>query len=245
MKKLLLSALSILAAGLMFAQSTIKVIDSNGNDISGTTLHVWADSNSATIEAPVDVMYTGTSGYIMAHAKRKVNYTIAGSNNYFCWTYCYAPPVSQSPQPDSLYSGIPYTKFHGYFAPNGKSGAASITYTFFQATDSTNSAEITIIYHSDVTGIGNVAVTGENKIAPASPNPANSSTVINYSLKSNVQDGKLVVYNMLGTLVKEVKLEEQQGTVRLNVAELTAGVYFYSLVADNKVITTRKLVVSH
>lgn len=247
MKKILLSALALVFVSAIWAQSTstLKVLDLSGTDISGGTIHIWDDSTNTTFEADVHILNTASSGFMMGMAKRTVNYDYSGSYNYFCWTACYAPSVSVSPTPDTLYAGQPYTKFHGYFNPGNQSGTASITYTFYDQNNIGDSAWVTVVYHSDVAGIGASSVTGENKLAAAAPNPANSFSSINYSLKSNVKSGKIVLYNMLGELIREINLEEKQGTVKLSVSEFTAGVYFYSLVADNKVVTTKKLVVSH
>ena len=245
MKKLLLSLITILTASLASAQS-FQFQDLVGNNVSGTTVHVWDDSTNL-MDVHLNVLNTNTSTpHKMAYAKRRVNYqNVSNSFNYFCWTICYGPMVDTSLTADTLYANQLYTKFHGYLNPNSSSGEASITYTVYDASNVSDSTWVTIVYHADVTGINDVAPTGENKLSVAAPNPANAFTNINYSLKSNVQSGKIVVYNMLGELVKELKLDDKQGTVKLNLSNMNTGVYFYSLVADDKVISTRKLVVSH
>lgn len=245
MKKILLSVFTFFAVSTAFAQS-FEVHDVAGNDVSGTTIHVWEDSANL-MDVHLEILNTNTSSpYKLAYAKRRVNYhNIPNGFNYFCWTICYSPMVDTSLTSDTLYSMQPYTKFHGYMNPNNSSGETSITYTVYDADNVSDSTWVTIVYHADVVGIDDVSASGENKISAAAPNPANNFTNLSYSLKNNVQTGRIVVYNMLGELIKEVRLDEKQGTIKLNLAGMNTGVYFYSLVADDKVISTRKLVVSH
>jgi hypothetical protein len=44
--------------------------------------------------------------------------------------------------------------------------------------------------------------------------------------------------------VKEVAIADKQGIAKLNVSDLNAGIYFYSIIVDNKQVTTKKLIVS-
>jgi hypothetical protein len=243
MKKLLLSAIALIYASFLFGQG-LRVLDEAGNDISFQTIHVWGDSGNVIVTS-AHLQNTAGSGYKMVHAKRRVVNAYANSQNYFCMKYCYAPSTAESPEPDSVYANQVYTKFHGYFDPANQSGTGTISYLFWDANNIADSTSFTIIYHADATGLKNVAVTGENKISAPAPNPASSFASFNYSLKSNVQNAKISMYNMLGALVKEITLEDQQGTLKIPTSELKNGVYFYSLVADSKVITTKKLIVSH
>jgi hypothetical protein len=243
MKKLLLSLSAFLAASFAFAQS-FEVHDVLGNNITGQTIHVWGDS-ADLLEADVHVL-NKSSIVKKGMAARKVNYNnLSGGFNYFCWTICYGPAVDTSLTADNLQPNQTYTNFHGYVNSMSTAGDISITYYFYDSLNVTDKVDVTIVYHLGAVGIGDIAPTGENKLLPAAPNPANSFTNLSYSLRSNVQSGRIVVYNMVGSLIKEIKLDDKQGTVRLNLANMNTGVYFYSLVADDKVITTRKLVVSH
>lgn len=222
MKKLLLSLFTLFAASAAFAQS-FEVHDISGNDISGQTIHVWGDS-ADLIEADVHVL-NKSNVVKRGMAARKINYNNLSSGfNYFCWTICYGPGVDTSITADNLQPNQVYTNFHGYVNSMTTAGDISITYTFYDSLNVADKAEVTIVYHLGAVGISEAAATGENKLSPAAPNPANGFTNLNYSLKSNVQSGRIVMYNMLGELVKEVKLDDKQGTVKLNLQGMTSGV---------------------
>jgi hypothetical protein len=76
------------------------------------------------------------------------------------------------------------------------------------------------------------------------PNPFNNSTVIEYELplKSKVE---LKVYNSIGQLVKILVNSEQNASyyaIIFNAENLSSGIYFYQLKADDSVIETKKFI---
>ena len=75
----------------------------------------------------------------------------------------------------------------------------------------------------------------------AYPNPATSVANIVYS--NNTDNGRLVVYNMTGMLVREVALESGDGTASVNVSDLPSGVYMYGVSNGKNKPTMKKLVV--
>ena len=52
--------------------------------------------------------------------------------------------------------------------------------------------------------------------------------------KNRVIDYELFVYTMLGSVVKEIELNEKQGVLTIPTQELNSGVYFYSLSIDGE-----------
>jgi hypothetical protein len=83
------------------------------------------------------------------------------------------------------------------------------------------------------TGIGNIPSIfslGQNY-----PNPFNPSTIIQYGLPTQ-STVKLVIYNVLGQVVKELVNTEQQAGFQSVVwnANVSSGMYFYQLEATSK-----------
>lgn len=76
------------------------------------------------------------------------------------------------------------------------------------------------------------------------PNPFNPSTTIAFTLNREMHI-ILRVYDMLGqevaTLVKG-KMQAGEHNAHFNAENLPSGVYLYTLTADNKHISTRKLI---
>jgi hypothetical protein len=87
-------------------------------------------------------------------------------------------------------------------------------------------------------------VDGENIVLEQNiPNPFAERTVINYYLPESVGDAKIIFYNQEGRMIDEVKINER-GNGRINVfgADLSKGVYSYTLICDGQVIATKKMV---
>jgi hypothetical protein len=75
------------------------------------------------------------------------------------------------------------------------------------------------------------------------PNPFNNATIIPYKLHE-YSDVEINIYNAKGEMVLEVSLGMQnRGTYnyQLNANELTAGVYYYSLLIDGKLVDNKKM----
>jgi hypothetical protein len=75
------------------------------------------------------------------------------------------------------------------------------------------------------------------------PNPFAENTVITYNIPEDVNNAKLLFYDLNGRVIKEMNIEER-GASKLTVygENLKTGVYTYSLIADGKLIATKKMV---
>ena len=99
------------------------------------------------------------------------------------------------------------------------------------------SAKTTAI--NDVEGSVEVLALGQNK-----PNPFGTSTEIEVSVPESVQSAFVYVYDLQGKKVQQVNLTARgRQTVQLNAASLADGMYLYSLIADGKVVETRRMIV--
>ena len=78
------------------------------------------------------------------------------------------------------------------------------------------------------------------------PNPASGSTTIDYSLPQGASAAACQVYSLDGKLMTSVVLPGNAGKsqVQLNTGQFAAGIYMYSLIVNDKVVDTKKLVVS-
>ena len=76
------------------------------------------------------------------------------------------------------------------------------------------------------------------------PNPFSNQTVIKYELPDNAS-AYIYVFNMQGTLVKQIPLQSQQQNVTINGSELTAGMYLYSLIVNGKEVDTKRMILTN
>ncbi len=77
------------------------------------------------------------------------------------------------------------------------------------------------------------------------PNSFESSTDIDYFIAKGVKNASIVIYNTEGSTIKTFQLTEREQKSQLNIEKegLKSGVYFYSLIADDIVMGTKKMIV--
>lgn len=204
---------------------------------------VYGGFNDNLIEAHFDVLNSGSTD-IDVHCYREEMNLVTGSQNSFCWgPNCYPPFVDQSTEVATIVGNGTDGTFKGDYKPQGNSGISTIKYCWFVEGDSANTLTCTTI-DFDATFAQSVGENAyNNQVSAAYPNPAKTIVSMNYNVHSD--NAQIVLHNMLGAKVEEYQLGGLQGVAVMNVEELENGVYFYSLVVDEKVISTQKLVVSH
>lgn len=75
------------------------------------------------------------------------------------------------------------------------------------------------------------------------PNPFAEKTGISYFLPKSVKNAKIIFHNQDGKFVNSVELTERgNGTINVYADDLSSGIYTYTLIADDKVIDTKKMV---
>ena len=93
------------------------------------------------------------------------------------------------------------------------------------------------------TSIENIVTTGDAKIT-AYPNPANSS--VNFSVKADERSNtSVLLFDIAGNKIREAKMSEVSGVLTMETGDLPAGVYFYRLFENSKIVQTQRLIISH
>lgn len=75
------------------------------------------------------------------------------------------------------------------------------------------------------------------------PNPAIDQAIMHYSLTNDGSQTKIVLQNVLGSIIKEYKLDPRENELQLDTEQLKPGVYFYTLLINDEGLATRKLIV--
>lgn len=76
------------------------------------------------------------------------------------------------------------------------------------------------------------------------PNPATDKVKLDYRIYDAEARVALVMRNVLGSEVGKYRLGAESGRLTLTLDKFKAGVYFYTLVVDEKSVMTKKFVVS-
>ena len=77
------------------------------------------------------------------------------------------------------------------------------------------------------------------------PNPANNQTGINFQLPTPNSEARIMLRNLLGSIVKEIRVTGTENKYSINTSDLNSGLYFYSVMFENKILFTKKLIVKH
>jgi len=104
---------------------------------------------------------------------------------------------------------------------------------------------------NDTSGQGNIGNTIHIELASIDqiilyqnePNPFNGSTVIRYFIPENLQlEANIVFYDAYGKEIKKVEIKEKgTGKIEANAQNLAAGIYSYSLIVNDKIVDTKKM----
>lgn len=237
-KVLLLVVAGLFITSFSFAQS-LSLSNSGGALNNGDTITV-----SGTITSTI-VVYAFvenlTSSPIDVKVRKIEIDTVPGSKNYLCWGLCFDPIVYVSPDPITINgNSINDIDFSGDYKAQGNSGITKIRYVFFDENNPSDSVYIQVHFDA-ITGIKDISK--DIKFSNAYPNPASASTTISYSLPKNSNNARIVIRDLLGATVKEIPITDFKGKKTITTSDMQDGIYFYSLVLDEKIITTKRLII--
>ena len=215
-------------------------------------------ANKAEKIARVWVQNTGPTTIAVVCERIEGNMA-AGSVNYFCWDACYSPAVSISVGTLPITPGDTNKFFYGDYDPGTGSGNSVITYCFYVDGTPADSACFSLTFNENspsdsvygtiainsITGIEFIEATNRNEILDIHPNPGKEMVALNYSLASANSIGTLLVRNVLGSEVYKVELIGVAGQVIIPVEKFNNGMYFCTMVVDNEVFETKRLIVNH
>lgn len=74
------------------------------------------------------------------------------------------------------------------------------------------------------------------------PNPFAEDTDIRYVIPETVKKADIIIYNKSGIVLKSVDVKTKgEGTLHIYAADLSSGLYVYSLIVDGKVMETKTM----
>ena len=77
-----------------------------------------------------------------------------------------------------------------------------------------------------------------------SPNPFSERTTIKFSLPEKTNNAYIYIFDMTGKLQKQLPINNSMQSVDLNGYELSAGMYIYSLVVNDKEIESKRMILA-
>lgn len=166
-----------------------------------------------------------------------------GTENYFCWNACYGSQTSVSPDAKTFSpQEVDKNSFQVHYDNKGyKPASASVKYCAFNEANPSDSACTIVYYNVDPTSVEeNFSVTSFSEFHP---NPTSSTAFLDYSL--NYSDAaEIVVTDMLGNVIRKENISNQSGTIKFDVSDTKAGLYFANISVNGQLKTMKRLVVS-
>ncbi|TVQ07195.1 MAG: T9SS C-terminal target domain-containing protein [Bacteroidetes bacterium] len=226
----------------------LVILDENLEDVTNQTITINGTPDDTYFKVQLYFSNTGDEDVDVFVTKHEID-IVEGANNTFCWKdYCFSPFVFDVDDPITLGSGEIsladdfYTEFH----TGGVAGISEVMYEFYSEDESFENVTITVVFNIETpTSTGNILASSTWKLKDARPNPARDHTWINYDLPFGVQNAQIVVRNLLGNLVHTESLSLGNERVRINTAGMSNGIYIYSLIIDNQVVQSKRLVVAN
>jgi hypothetical protein len=173
--------------------------------------------------------------------------TIPGTQNSFCWGLCYA---------DTVYNSLPLypvfiaagdstdqSGFSGEYNPNGHVGDSHVRYIFTNKDNHSESVSVVVTYRATPVSVCNYNQNSD-KMTTA-PNPASNQTTVDYCITTANGNLTLIIKNLLGAVVYSSDLSGTAGRTSINTSDFTDGIYFISILSNNRPLNSKKLVVRH
>lgn len=227
---------SILVFSGVSAQN-LYFLDSSENSMNGQTVtSSGQDLNGTHI---VHLKSKNTSGsYMNVKVRRYELNVLPNTQNYFCWTNCYAPvdagtqPVWTDPFEVGMVADSVYEKFSAYYTPNGVAGVSSFRFVLFDVNNPDDSSYVDIFFDI-ATG---VEETRNQDELQAYPNPVRDVLFLSSGWES------FEIYNILGEKMQTADSFSTARGKEIDMRNFNEGIYFLTLKSGNKSITKRIVV---
>lgn len=172
---------------------------------------------------------------------------VEGAYEKFCWgPLCYNYGTDASSTNSSLLvnmpSGATDTTFIAYFYPNNVIGTTTIQYCFHPVDDLSGGNCGQITYVVSATAALDVIQPVELTISSVYPNPLIDEGNIDFSIPQG-STGSIIIRDVTGKVVSESNGLVMNGSVQLKSSDFMAGIFFSTLVVDNRSYSTKRFVV--
>lgn len=253
MKKIYLSLL-VAITGVVYSQSiilTTPASTSNGlispapsTIVNNDTITYCVADLGTTFEDGKVLVINNTGSTMDIKVKRFGDQNSCFANNQFCWTICYAPATSISPDPITVTSYDSTNAFHGWMTPDGNEGCCFLKYRFYNANDTNVFSDVTIKYcfSSDCLSASlGVEESYNSSSLVLYPNPAQDLLTAEFGSIEN--NGLITLTDITGKVVRTSVLGDHSNKHVFNLEGLKDGVYIYTLFNNGKTISTKKVII--
>lgn len=199
-----------------------------------------------TVTTVFNAIVTNNSGNIMNVKVLRTNVdVIEGTDNYYSWAgQQYPSSVDESTEYLAIPAGgsSPADSFKGEFNAFENIGNSFVKYKFYDISNENDFVEVVVKYRSSPDIINEDLVKNIN-LKNLYPNPAQSVVNLDYAFNVRIDFASVKIVNLLGSVVRAVEMDQDANKLSIDISDLNTGIYFYSVVVNNDIFQTKKLVV--
>lgn len=167
--------------------------------------------------------------------------SLTDSNAICVGNLCYPTTTSTTIMAFDVLAGAQSSDFSGHVYPelDGSTMSGPIEYVVFNTVAPFDSASFVVWYSVGPT----VGINEEAKAnISAYPNPAKD--FFDIDLGASMDEGRVLIYDVVGNLVKVVSINKGDSVVRVNTSEVKNGMYLYVIEQNGTAIISKKISVA-
>lgn len=197
-----------------------------------------------TIRVPIVI--ENTSDRPLNIVVKRLDKVIGSSQKlYFCWgNECFSEDIDKLPVSQQIAPETSSEEFVSVLEAGLAEGYSSVTYLIYNRDNPAEAYQTEVAYSvEDQAPDRTIYESRAIRINDVYPNPVTEFALIDYAILDPEVDAKVIIHNVLGSIVAEYELPYLETRVKINAQEFNAGVYFYTLYLDNEGVMSRKLIV--
>lgn len=168
-----------------------------------------------------------------------------GQTNYFCWgSDCFEEGIEMMPVSRKIDARSSSDNLKIILETGLNAGFSTVKYQIYDRDNPMDVIEYEVTFHiEERMKTDRIYDSNAIRINDVYPNPVTNFAVVDYNLLDRDVKAKIVIHNVLGSIMAEYELPYLENKVKIQTSDFNAGVYFYTLYLDNDGIMTRKLIV--
>ena len=231
----LVFSMVILLFGFSTIAQSIEILDNN---------QIHHGKIGSKIEVPVTIK--NNSDHVIHLMIQRITSQIGSTQStFFCWDEdCFDQDTHMLPTSKKLSPGEESSAFLAVLEAGLTEQFSTVTYIFYDRDNPSNAVTYELNYNIEEKDLKGLLYESEDiTLSDAYPNPVSDKAIIQYRFFDETKDAKILIHNVLGSIVGEYKLLPTENQLKISTQELNPGVYFYTLYLDNKGLVTKKLIV--
>jgi hypothetical protein len=177
---------------------------------------------------------------------KRINSQLGSSqNSYFCWgDDCIKDQSNAFSSSKTIEARGLSSKFTSVLEAGLVETNSAVKYLIYNVNNPADSIIHEVSYVIEDQNLKKILFHNKDiQISNIYPNPVANFAFFNYTLSAKKKEAKIVIHNVLGSIIAEYDLPHDDSRIKISTNELNSGVYFYTIKVDNDNLITKKLII--